>query len=256
MINLKRNTAIPIILILAAIIAFVALVFYDQLPFLTQKQSTFTNIVNEEDSRNIAQQFLKNSTTYQFDGIEETLKHQETLTLRCPYCWQYIFTFDSRQAGYGDRTGQMLAQVITPHTARITVEQGNVTYAVLDDTWDMLQQENIESKQLIGKEWILQSFINNGELIVLYPNSKITIRFDKDEVTGSGGCNRYFGSYKITNRNSISIGPLGSTEMACPDIMDQEMKYFAAIQKINTIQVTENKLQLSSNDGETLLEFG
>jgi heat shock protein HslJ len=43
--------------------------------------------------------------------------------------------------------------------------------------------------------------------------------------------------------------------MACPDIMEQETKYLATIQKINTIQVTEKQLQLSSDDGKTVLEF-
>ena len=213
------------------------------------------NGATEEESLKIARQFLKNSLTYKFDGIEETLKHQETLKLRCPYCWQFIFTFDSRQAGYGNRTGQMLAQVITPHTARITVQKGEVTSAILDKEWNILQQEKIGNDQLLGKQWILKSFINEGKSIMLKPDSKITIQFDKDEVTGSGGCNRYFGSYKITKINSISIGPLAWTEMACPDIMEQETKYLIAIQKISTIQVTENKLVLSSTDGQTILEF-
>ena len=254
MINLKKPT-ILILLIIAVIIAVAVLALYNQLSCPIEEPSTVANGVSEEESLNISQQFLKNSPTYKFDGIEDTLKHEETLTLRCPYCWQFIFTFDSRQTGYGNRTGQMLAQVITHHTARITVEQGEVTYAVLDSKWDMLQQEKIGNDQLLGKDWALQSFIDNGEAITLLPNSEITIKFDPDEVTGSGGCNRYFGSYKITNTNSISIGPLASTEMACPDIMEQETKYLAAIQKINIIQVTENKLQLSSNDGKTILEF-
>lgn len=254
MINLNKSK-ILILLIITVIIAVTALALYSQLSCPIEKPSTVANGVSEQESLNIAQQFLKNSPTYKFDGIDETLKHKETLTLRCPYCWQFIFSFDSRQAGYGDRTGQMLAQVITPHTARITVEQGEVPYAVLDNEWDMLQQEKVGSDKLLDKEWILQSFIDNGESITLHPNSEITIKFDQDEVTGSGGCNIYFGAYKITNTNSISIGPLASTEMACPDIMDQEMKYLATIQKINIIQVTENKLQLISNDGKTVLEF-
>jgi heat shock protein HslJ len=254
MIQLRKRTILTL-LIATTILVVTTLFLYEQLSCPIQQQTTITNGVSEDESLNIAQQFLKNSSTYNFDGIEETLKNKETLTLRCPYCWQFIFTFDSRHAGYGDRTGQMLAQVITLHTARITVQEGEVTYAVLDDKWDMLQQEKIGGDQLLGKEWMLKSFIDNGESVTLQPNSEITIRFDKDEVTGSGGCNRYFGSYKITNTNSISIGPLGSTKMACPDIMEQETKYLAAIQRINTIQVTENKLILSSNDGKTVLEF-
>lgn len=254
MIQLRKRAAIPILLISAAILVAI-LFFYGQLSCPIQQQATITNGVSEEESLNVAQQFLKNSPTYKFDGIEETLKHKDTLTLRCQYCWQFIFTFDSRQAGYGDRTGQMLAQVITPHTARITVEQGKVTYAVLDNKWDILKQEKIGSEQLFGKEWILQSFIENEESLTLDQNSKITISFNEDEVTGSGGCNRYFGSYKITNTNNISIEHLASTKMACPDIMDQETKYLAAIQRITTIQFTEKQLQLSSNDSKTILEF-
>ncbi|MBI4257915.1 MAG: hypothetical protein HY619_03075, partial [Thaumarchaeota archaeon] len=52
-------------------------------------------------------------------------------------------TFDSRQAGYGDREGGFLAQVITPHTAVVRVVSDNVVSAVLDGQWDELKQEFI-----------------------------------------------------------------------------------------------------------------
>ena len=65
----------------------------------------------------------------------------ETLQARCPGCWVFIYTFDSRHAGYGDRSDQMLAQVITPHKASVGVEQGKVGRAILDGEWDMIAQE-------------------------------------------------------------------------------------------------------------------
>jgi hypothetical protein len=94
--------------------------------------------ITEADSREIARAFVENSPTYQFDGFD--LAYNQTVVLRCPYCWMFVFEFTSRHAGYGDRTGQVLAQVITPHTASVTVVQGNVTSATLDGTWDMLKQ--------------------------------------------------------------------------------------------------------------------
>ena len=100
--------------------------------------------VSQEESRRIAEEFLRNSPTFAFDGIEDTLRLTNTLRPRCPYCWVFIFEFDSRHAGYGDRTGQMLAQVITPHQASISVEQGEVKRAVMDEKWDMLSQEMLE----------------------------------------------------------------------------------------------------------------
>ena len=98
---------------------------------------TFTEL----RSRQIAEEFVRNSPTFQFDGIEETITLVETLYPDIENAWQFVFQFESRQAGYGDRTGQMLAEVITPHEAIITVEQGEVTNAVMDGEWDMKKQQ-------------------------------------------------------------------------------------------------------------------
>jgi hypothetical protein len=99
--------------------------------------------ITQEASQSVALDFVKQSPTFVFDGIEGSLQMTEAVTLRCPYCWQFVFEFDSAHAGYGDRTGQMLAQVITPHQAIITVENGQVTVAVMDKQWDMLLQQMI-----------------------------------------------------------------------------------------------------------------
>jgi len=99
--------------------------------------------MSEEESKNMAEEFLRNSATFVFDGIEDTLKLTETLQARCPYCWVFIFEFDSEHSGYGDRTGKVLAEVITHHRAAIGIEQLEITSAVMDDQWDMLRHEII-----------------------------------------------------------------------------------------------------------------
>ncbi|MBN2239273.1 MAG: hypothetical protein JW712_05830 [Dehalococcoidales bacterium] len=101
--------------------------------------------ITEDFSLGLAEGFVKSSPTYDFDGMQESFVFVKTLTLKCPYCWQFIFTFDSRQAGYGNRADMMLAQVITPHEALITVIQGRIESAVLDGKWDMLTQEMMET---------------------------------------------------------------------------------------------------------------
>jgi len=63
--------------------------------------------------------------------------------LKCPYCWEFAYQFDCRQPGYGNRTGLIVAQVITPHTARVVVQEGKVTLAVMDGIWDMMGQKAI-----------------------------------------------------------------------------------------------------------------
>ncbi len=97
--------------------------------------------MSKEESQRIAEEFVKNSPTFVFDGIEDTLRLTDTLTARCPYCWSFIFEFDCRNAGYGDRTEQVLAEVITPHQAVIAVEQLEITSAVIDGRWDVINEE-------------------------------------------------------------------------------------------------------------------
>jgi hypothetical protein len=103
--------------------------------------------MSEEESQTIAEEVMRSSPTFVFDGIEDTLRLTDTLTARCPYCWVFIFEFDSRHAGYGDRTGQSLAQVITPHRAVIAVEQSEVISAIMDDKWNMITQQMIEEPE-------------------------------------------------------------------------------------------------------------
>jgi len=97
----------------------------------------------EKLSSVIAEGYLTSSPTFTFDGMADTLRLVEAERLDCPYCWAFEFEFQCRHAGYGDRSGQALAQVITPHTARIVVQEGDVTQATLDNAWDMIEQEVI-----------------------------------------------------------------------------------------------------------------
>jgi hypothetical protein len=80
--------------------------------------------------------------------MEDTLELIETLYPETEHAFQFVYRFDSTQAGYGDRTGQMLAQVITPHEAIITVEKGVVKSAVMDGKWDMLTQVMIDDIEI------------------------------------------------------------------------------------------------------------
>ena len=107
-------------------------------------QVSYASISEDEMAVDIALAFLKNGATFKYDGIPGTIVIGETLILES-YPVQYVVTieFDSRHGGYGDRTGQILIQVITPHTARITVVSGEVVSATLDGLWDELNQEEL-----------------------------------------------------------------------------------------------------------------
>jgi hypothetical protein len=104
--------------------------------------------LTEEGSRQLAERFVRQSPTFAFDGNEETLELVKTLKLDSENGWQFVYHFESAHAGYGDRTGQMLAEVITSHEAKITIEQGEIKAAVMDEKWDMLEQRMINDIEI------------------------------------------------------------------------------------------------------------
>lgn len=147
--------------------------------------------ITEEESLQIAEDFVKNSATFAFDGIADTLEYADLVIIRTPSAWQFTFKFQSRHAGYGDRSGQIVAQVITTHTAVIDVIQGEVVTAVLDNKWDMLEQEMVTGS--ISEEQsrqIAEDFVRNCPtfkfdgiadtlmlLETLYPETENTWKF-------------------------------------------------------------------------------
>jgi hypothetical protein len=102
--------------------------------------------VSEADAAvELALEFVKNSPTFLFDGMSETVKVVDTIIMESyPVQYVVIIEFDSRHAGFGDRTGEVLAQVITHHRAGVKVVEGEVIVAILDDVWDMVNQEEME----------------------------------------------------------------------------------------------------------------
>jgi len=79
--------------------------------------------------------------TYVFDGQDLALiEGQET----AEGVYELTFSFESRQAGYGDRTEEMAAQVITPHIIEVVVQGGEVISAITDGVYDEMRGEMIE----------------------------------------------------------------------------------------------------------------
>ena len=101
------------------------------------------SVGSKEYSQNVAEEFVRLETTFRFDGIPETL--EVTSTTSVGNGWEFTIEFDSRHAGYGNRSGQVLAQVITHHTVEVTVEGGlGVTKAIMDNVWDMVNQQMLD----------------------------------------------------------------------------------------------------------------
>ncbi len=101
-----------------------------------------------EESRLIAKQgIVENSPTYLYDGYNLQLESEEVLEEGRIY--SFVFSFESRFAGYGDRTDELLAQVITPHTMEVIVDRGVVVEAITDGVYDEIKGEELDTTQII-----------------------------------------------------------------------------------------------------------
>lgn len=69
------------------------------------------------------------------------------------------------------------------------------------------------------------------------------------EVSGSGGCNGYFGKATITGE-ALSFGTIGSTFMQCPPaLMDQETKFLDVLKQTRQFSINNGKLYLLGDNG-------
>ena len=130
----------------AALVAIIAVIGYAYYMSSSQAPPPVSDgsSASKDKPREIAKDFIVKAPTFKFDGISESLNVKSAVALQT-YPPQHIITieFDSRHAGYGDRTGQALAQVITKHTAVVKVVDGKVISAILENHWDEINQKRV-----------------------------------------------------------------------------------------------------------------
>ncbi len=98
---------------------------------------------SDDVDRRLAESFLRNSPTFRFDGVAESVELKGRMGGRCDACAVYTFGFESSHPGYGDRTDLLLSTTVTPHEAVISIEDGLIAKARLDSIWDMIEQRPI-----------------------------------------------------------------------------------------------------------------
>lgn len=82
--------------------------------------------------------------------------------------------------------------------------------------------------------------------------ARATLEFPEDDrITGQAPCNRYF-SVNSVPYPWFKAGPIGSTKMACPDMVT-EAQFFAALGVMTLSEVAGNVLILSTPEGREMV---
>jgi heat shock protein HslJ len=123
---------------------------------------------------------------------------------------------------------------------------------------DRLVEEPVERQSLAkisigdlyGTSWRLLE-MDTG--IPALADAEITISFQEDQISGSGGCNDYNSRFSLHSVNPfiITINPVAVTQQACPDpLLNQENAYYAALENASLWGYNYGKLVLAYADGQ------
>ena len=113
-------------------------------------------------------------------------------------------------------------------------------------------QAETAKESLTGSAWLAEDINGKGVIDML----QTTIEFTKDgKIGGNAGCNRYFGSAKITGQN-IEFSPLGATRKMCPEsIMNQETAFMQTLATVKRWDMKNGLLFMYSDSDEAVLRF-
>lgn len=109
---------------------------------------------------------------------------------------------------------------------------------------------------LEGTTWQLIAYLDqSGNLTMTLPEAPATLLLQEGQASGNTGCNSFFGAYTLDGE-ALTITPMGSTMMACPDPqMTQEQAYLAALSSVASYAIVGNQLQLADAEGVAVLAF-
>jgi heat shock protein HslJ len=102
---------------------------------------------------------------------------------------------------------------------------------------------------LEGVEWVLRSWTSYDNVRPDEP--EVTARIEGDRISGSTGCNRYFGRLAPGKQpGDVSITPLGGTRMACQDpAYSTEARFTRQLRGLRKYGFVTGQLALSYEEG-------
>ncbi|HEX9158388.1 MAG TPA: META domain-containing protein [Syntrophales bacterium] len=134
-----------------------------------------------------------------------------------------------------------------------------MVFAGCTKTQQVLVREPASPSPGVEGRWDLVSYGPAGSEATVLTDSPIFIDFTSDgKISGSGGCNRYFGGWGILEgtKDTIRIWRTGSTKMACPGpIMTQEHHFLEELSRASRYETEGKELRLYYDEGRGVLRF-
>ena len=107
-------------------------------------QASKTPACTQEAASSLAVNLIKNSSTFAFDGISGSIKQVSADSPDNGQTWKFLYAFEAAHPGYGDRKGQVLAEVVTEHSVQLMLSNCKIVSAACDDSWDLLSNSPLQ----------------------------------------------------------------------------------------------------------------
>ena len=133
---------------------------------------------------------------------------------------------------------------------------------------DQRAEESAEQPGLVGVEWRLIAIeTDQGSMSPTGTDGSVPTLLFTDEsadeasarrLSGSGGCNRFFGSYETGSEGDLSVSPLGATRMMCaePGVMELEAAFFEVLSNASSYSIEGGELTIRFAGGLLRLKQG
>jgi putative lipoprotein len=139
----------------------------------------------------------------------------------------------------------------------LSVCSGNDGIAIdLVRTAESAQEPDMETgNELNGTRWVLVA-LDGQEVDPGSGAKQINLHFGASDqsVSGFAGCNRFGGSFEQSG-DSLSLGRMMSTMMACAEGMDREQRILQALEQVRRYSLDGDELNLLGADGKPLLRY-
>lgn len=147
---------------------------------------------------------------------------------------------------------QSFAEALRTATSFV-IEQDQLTLTHPGGTLMFRAMPALSGAPFVGTTWKLVTFSAADPAQAVPAEVEITATFAEGKITGSGGCNSYFGEY-IVEAGRVTVANVGATKMACEGAMELEQRFFAEIANPRIVVVDENQLRLVSDNGTLVFE--
>jgi heat shock protein HslJ len=129
--------------------------------------------------------------------------------------------------------------------------------ALAQPTRSQIQPQILAQASMLQGNWRLANMTEPPFPTPMVPDRDLTAEFKDGRLSGTGGCNRFSGSF-TTKGNQLTIGPLASTFKACEEaVMTQETRFLKAMQAAQRYEVSQDGLQIfyKTDEGTGVLRF-